>query len=144
MFRSLRSLFTMLIILGLLATNVLTLTSAAFGALISGLIPNNLGFRTVYQKNQQVLDRQRAATQRMGTRTVQRTKRSATRMVRRTATSWIPFVGTAVAATYVVIEVKDMCDSLRDLEDIYSLMQIDANSLYDESLLSLCKSTVEP
>lgn len=145
MFRALRSAFILITILGLITTNILTMTSTAFNSLISSLIPDNLGVRTIHQKNTQMLDRQRAATQRMGNRTIERTKRSVVRVVRRTATSWIPFVGTAVAGAYVVIEAKDMCDSLRDLDELYSVMEISENSsLYDDTLLSLCQAGEEP
>jgi Pyruvate/2-oxoacid:ferredoxin oxidoreductase gamma subunit len=71
-------------ILGLLATNVLTLTSTAFNAAMSGALATATGIRTVSSMMQtkiaaqdKVIKKQKAATKRFGTRLTSRTKRVA-------------------------------------------------------------------
>ena len=82
-------------ILGLLTTNILTLTNAAFNAALSGLIGTALGVHTVSSMMQSKIASQnttinkhktsaikrKAATRRFGTRLVSRTKRVAAKSI---------------------------------------------------------------
>ena len=96
--------------LGLLATNVLTLTSMAFNAALSGALATATGVRTVsnmhhsriasqdatIKKQQTSAIKRKAATKRFGTRLASRTKRVAAKSIAAIPAEAIPFLGVGV------------------------------------------------
>ena len=90
--------------LALITTNILTLTSTAFNAALSGLMGTALGVRTVSSLMQAKIASQgktnnlkrKAATKKFGTRLASRTKRGAAKSIAAIPAESIPFFGVAV------------------------------------------------
>jgi hypothetical protein len=90
-----KRLLLILTFLALIATNILTLTSTAFNAALSGLVGTALGIRTVSSMMQSKLTskdkiikthkataiKRKAATRKFGTRLASRTKRVAAKSI---------------------------------------------------------------
>lgn len=139
MYRWLKRILITAMIVGLLISNVLSLTSAAFSSLISGVITGATGIKTLSQLNKEALDRQRLAVKRIGNRLVERTKRMIARTTVSSTVKWIPILGGTVAVGLTIWELSDYCDSLQDLDELYKDMDID-----DEAMaLELCKAPDE-
>ena len=97
-------------VLALLTTNILTLSSTAFNAALSGLMGTALGIRTVSSMMQTKLTSQdkaiknqaavqakgKAAAKKFGTRLASRTKRVAVKSIAAIPAEAIPFLGVAV------------------------------------------------
>jgi anti-sigma factor RsiW len=139
MIRWLRRLITLAIILALLASNILTLTSAAFNGLLSGIVAGATGIKTLSHLNAQRLDSQRNAVKRMGTRMRARTAKMAARSTMGNSVTWIPFVGASLAVALTIWELADLCESIQDLDQLYQEMDIE-----DESVpLDICKAATD-
>ncbi len=140
MLRWLKRLVITAIMIGLLISNMLTLTSSAFNALLSGAIAGATGVKTLAYINKETLERQRAAVKRMGTRMKSRTVRIASRSSMGNTVAWIPIVGASLAVALTVWELSDLCDNMKDLDKLYQDMEID-----DEPVpLDICQSTEQP
>ncbi len=99
----LRRLLLTCTILGLLATNVLTLTSAGFNAALSGFMSTALGVTTVSEAFQSNIAKEQAAAKtrkvvarKFGTRLASRTKRVAAASVAAIPAEAIPFLDVGV------------------------------------------------
>ena len=117
----------------LLTTNLLTLTSVAFNAAVSGMMATALGVQTVAEVMSQrlaskdrVIKQQRAAAvkrkaavRKFGTRLSVRTKRVATRSIAPIPAEAIPYLGIAVLITGTAYELYEACQSIKDLEELY-------------------------
>ena len=120
--------------LALIATNILTLTNAAFNAAVSGLIGTALGIRTVsnmmqtklagqdkaIKKHQSTAIKRKAATRKFGKRLASRTKRVAAKSIAAIPAESIPFIGVAVLIADTGYELYAACESIRDLDELYS------------------------
>ena len=105
-----KRLLLTLTFLALIATNILTLTSTAFNAAVSGLMGTALGIRTVsslmqskitsqdkaIKKHKATAIKRKAATRKFGTRLASRTKRVAAKCIAAIPAESIPFIGVAV------------------------------------------------
>jgi hypothetical protein len=119
--------------LALIATNILTLTSSAFNAALSGLMGSVLGVRTVsgmmqakiarqdsaIKKQSAVQAKRKAATRRFGTRLASRTKRVAAKSIAAIPAESIPFLGAAVLIADTGYELYAGCETMRDLDELY-------------------------
>ncbi|MEP1472170.1 MAG: hypothetical protein ABJK25_14455 [Halieaceae bacterium] len=119
--------------LALLTTNILTLTSTAFNAAISGLMGTALGVRTVssimqskiasqnstIKKHQTSAIERKAATKRFGTRLASRTKRVAAKSIAAIPAESIPFIGVAVIIADTGYELYAACETITDLDQLY-------------------------
>jgi hypothetical protein len=140
------------VIVCLLAGNVLTLTSTAFNAALSGLLATTLGVRTVSAVLQERLDardrtlrrqaddlaRQRAAARRFGARLAARTKRVASKSLAAIPAEAIPVVGVAVLIAETGYELYAACETLRDLDRLYAELGVAAQTPED-TLESVCR-----
>jgi hypothetical protein len=113
--------------LALITTNVLTLTSTAFNAAISGLMGTALGVHTVSEVLRGKVDAQKKtitrqktvavnrkkATKRFGTRLVSRTKRVAAKSIAATPAESISFLGVAVLIADTGYELYAACETVR-------------------------------
>lgn len=125
-------------IIALLITNVLTVTSAAFSAILAGAITGVTGLKT--HLNSEALDRQRMAAKRFGSRMIERTKKMVARTVTSSTVKWIPILGGTVAVGLTIWELSDHCDSLRDLNELYNEMDIEEEAVP----IDVCNSPAEP
>ena len=121
-------------LLGLLATNILTLTNAAFNAAISGALATATGIRTVssmlqskiasqdatIKKQKNTAIKRKAAARRFGTRLTTRTKRVATKSIAAIPAEAIPFLGVAVLIADTGYELYAACETVSDLDQLYS------------------------
>ncbi|NQY03407.1 MAG: hypothetical protein HRT76_09130 [Halieaceae bacterium] len=122
----------------LIATYVLTLTSVAFNAALSGAISTAFGIQTVADIaaqrlagkdriiRQQMADtaKRRAAVRKFGNRLSARTKRVATRSVAAIPAEAIPYLGIAVLITGTAYELYEACQSVQDLEILYDALSL--------------------
>jgi hypothetical protein len=139
MIKWLRRLFLTAVILTLLITNVLSLTSTAVNAALTGLVATALGISTVTGMLHKKIASHRAANTRlqskvalhktsvrnMGQRLASRSKRIATLSLTEVAASFIPFAGMTLIAAGTAYELSLMCRSLRDLLEIHIQMEIE-------------------
>jgi hypothetical protein len=114
-------------ILGLLATNVLTLTNAAFNAALSGAISTAFGVATVTEALQSKIAKQQAAAKsrkvaarKFGTSLATRTKRVAAASVASIPAEAIPFLGVGLMVAGTAYELYEACESMRDLDELYA------------------------
>jgi hypothetical protein len=144
--------------LALIATNLLTLTHAAFNAALSGLIGTYLGVRTVssamqaklasksatinkqkstLQKQKATTLKRKAATRRFGTRLASRTKRVVGKSIAAIPAESIPFLGVAVLIADTGYEVYAACETMRDLDELYSNLGM-ADETPDDAMHTAC------
>jgi hypothetical protein len=128
-----RRLLLTTIILALIATNVLTLTSTAFNAAISGLLSTALGIQTVSSALQHKLGAskarmaaQKTATRRFGTKVTTRTKKLVATTVAELPAEAIPVLGITVLIAATAYEIKLACDELDDLDELYRELGMEA------------------
>jgi hypothetical protein len=119
-----KRLLLTLTFLALIATNILTLTSTAFNAALSGLMGTALGIRTVssmmqtklagqdkaIKKHKATATRRKAATRNFGTRLASRTKRVAAKSIAAIPAESIPFIGVAVLIADTEYELYAACE----------------------------------
>ena len=121
----LRRLLITCTIFGLLATNILTMTSAAFNAALSGFRSTALGVATVTEALRSRIDKQRAAAnsrkvaaRKFGSRLAARTKRVAAASVVAIPAEAIPVLGVGVLVAGTAYKLYEACESMLDLEDL--------------------------
>ena len=114
-------------LLGLLATNILTLTSTAFNAALSGFMSATLGVATVTEalqskiaKQDQAMKKRKAVTRKFGNRLATRTKRVAAASVAAIPGEAIPLLGIGILVAGTAYELYEACESMRDLEEFYA------------------------
>jgi hypothetical protein len=137
--------------LALITTNILTLTSTAFNAAISGLIGTALGIRTVssmmqtkiasqgktIKKQAAIQVKRKAATRRFGTRLATRTKRVAAKSIAAIPAESVPFIGVAVLIADTGYELYAACETVRDLDQLYVDLEMEGE-VQEDAMHSLC------
>ena len=151
MFTWIRRIFITIALLGLVTSNVLSLTHSAFNAALSGIVSTAFGVRTVSGmmqakiasqgvelKKQAALqaDRQRSA-RKFGARLASRTKRVAAKSIAAIPAEAIPFVGVAVLIADTGYELYAACETLRDLDELYRELGIEEGTP-DDTMHSVC------
>ena len=113
-------------ILGLLATNILTLTSTAFNAALSGLMGTALGVATVTDalnnkiaKQDKAIEKRKSVTRKFGNRLATRTKRVAAASVAAILGEAIPILGFGLLVAGTAYELYEACESMKDLDELY-------------------------
>ena len=136
----------------LIASNILTLTSTAFNAAVSGLLGTALGVRTVSSmmqskitSQQRAITKQRAATirnkaatRKFGARLASRTRRVAAKSIAALPAESIPFLGIAVLIADTGYELYAACETITDLDQLYSDLGL-ADEIPDDAMLSVCE-----
>ena len=119
-------------ILGLLATNVLTLTSTAFNAALSGFMSTAMGVATVAEalntriaKQDQAVKKRKAVARKFGNRLTARTKRVAAASVAAIPGEAIPFLGVGILVAGTAYELYEACESMKDLDELYAGLGMD-------------------
>jgi hypothetical protein len=141
MFTWIKRLVVTATLLALIGTNILTLTHTAFNAALSGLMGTYLGVRTVssllqsklaskntaikkqkaiFKKHKTITLKRKAATRRFGTRLANRTKRVVGKSIAAIPAESIPFLGVAVLIADTGYEVYAACETMEDLDQLYS------------------------
>ena len=146
-----KRLLLALIFLALVATNILTLTSTAFNAAISGLAGTALGIRTVsammqtrftaqektIRKHQSTTLKRKAATRKFGTRLAGRTRRVAAKSIAAIPAESIPFIGVAVLIADTGYELYAACETIEDLDQLYADLGM-ADETPEDVMHSVC------
>ena len=139
----------------LVATNILTLTSTAFNTAVSGLVGTALGVRTVsgmlqsklasqgqaIKKQKATSLKRKAATRKFGSRLTSRTKRVAAKSLAAIPAESIPFIGVGVLIADTGYELYAACESMRDLDELYSSLGISdgvSGEVSDDAMLDVC------
>ena len=131
--------------MALVVTNILTLTSTAFNAALSGALSSALGVTTVADlMSQRLANKERALTQaqtkltnkkaavrKFGTRLTSRTKRVAARSIAAIPAESVPYLGIAAVIAATGYEFYEACESMRDLEDLYLALEVDESTSGD-------------
>ena len=137
--------------LALIVTNVLTLTNSAFNAALSGLMSTKLGVQTVSDTLRGKLDankktikkqtiahtKRKAATRRFGTRLASRTRRVAAESIAAIPGGAIPLLGLSLLIAGTSYELYEACNSMKDLDELYSDMGM-TDETPDDVLHSVC------
>jgi hypothetical protein len=138
-------------LLALITTNILTLTSTAFNAALSGFIGTALGVRTVssvmqarlanqdktIRKQAATQARRKAATKRFGGRLASRTKRVAAKSIAAIPAEAIPFLGVAVLIADTGYELYAACETMRELDALYVALDVQED-VSGEAVQSVC------
>ncbi len=141
--------------LALIATNILALTNTAFNAAVSGVMGTAFGIRTVssmmqskitshstaIKKQKATTLKRKAATRRFGTRLASRTKRVAAKSIAAIPAESIPFIGVAVLIADTGYELYAACETVEDLDQLYSDMGM-ADETPDDVMHSVCHPTM--
>lgn len=152
MFRILRSAVFLCLTLGLLASNILLLTSAAFNAAVSTAMATTLGVSTVTSVLSNKLNAQQKQLQNLQTRQIKRagavrgfgrkltarTQRVAARGIAAIPAESLPYVGAAVVVASVAYELYEACQTMKDLDTLYSELGI-SGEMSDDAINSICK-----
>ena len=145
-----RRLVITLTILGLLASNILTLTSTAFNAALSGVISTAFGVVTVTEVLQSRIARERleaksrkAAVRRFGTRLTARTKRVAAASVASIPAEMVPVVGAGILIAGTAYELYEACESMKDLDELYAGLDLE-DDVPEEVWASVCEVDLLP
>jgi hypothetical protein len=137
--------------LTLITTNILSLTSTAFNAALSGLMGTALGIRTVssmmqskivsqdktIKKHKATTINRKAATRRFGTRLATRTKRVAAKSIAAIPAESIPFIGVAVLIADTGYELYAACETVRDLDQLYADLGM-VDEVPDDAMSGVC------
>lgn len=139
MFLVLRKMALLTVLIALLASNVLTLTSTAFNAALSGALATALGVRTVtgalsaqlhsreaaLARNQAAALQRKAATRRFGQSLVARSRRVAARGIAAIPVESVPYIGIAAIVAGTAYELYAMCQTMTDLSTLYAELGVD-------------------
>jgi hypothetical protein len=137
--------------LALIITNILTLTSTAFNAAVSGLMGTAMGIRTVssamqtkiasqdkvIKKQKTVTANRKAATRKFGTRLTSTTKRVAAKSIAAVPAESIPFIGVAVLIADTGYELYAACETVQDLDQLYADLGMEGE-VPDGAMDSVC------
>ena len=137
--------------LALIATNILTLTNAAFNAAVSGLLGTAFGIRTVssllqskiaaqdlaIKKHKATAMKRRVATRKFGARLASRTKRVAAKSIAAIPAEAIPFIGVAVIVADTSYELYAACQNIKDLDQLYTEFVM-SDETPDDAMHSVC------
>jgi len=131
--------------LALIATNILTLTSAAFNASVSGLMSTVLGVQTVAdtltRKNKAAAVKRKATVRRFGSRLTSRTKRVAATSIAAIPAESVPFLGVSLLIAGTGYELYEACQSIKDLDQMYFDLGMD-DETPDDVLHSVCNPSL--
>ncbi|EAQ98164.1 hypothetical protein [Congregibacter litoralis] len=151
MLRLLRHSAVLITLVTLLASNVLLLTSSAFNAAISTALATTLGVRTASaalstrlagsERQLQTLKRTQlrrsASVKGFGRSLTARTKRVAARGIAAIPAESLPYIGAAVVVSSMVYELYEACETLRELDTLYTDLGL-AETVPDDAMRSLC------
>ena len=127
MLLTLRRLFSTLMIIALLASNVLSLSWDAFQIAASGLL-SAASIPTLHAKRTAAAQQKKLLVKKAGANIRKRTLRSAAVNVGSMAGEAVPYLGVAVILAATAYELKLACDNLLDLEGLYADFSIDGES----------------
>ncbi len=148
---TIRRLGLALLFMALIVTNVLTLTSSAFNAALSGLLSSAFGVHTVFDRmsgsikaRDAKISRQRAAgikrkaaTRKFGGRLLSRTQRVAAKSIAAIPAESIPFIGVAVLIADTGYELYAACETVRELDQLYATLGM-ADEIADAAMQDVC------
>ena len=137
-------------LLGLLASNVLTLTSTAFNAAVSGFMSTALGVATVTDALQskiatqdKAIKKRKAATRKFGNRLTARTKRVAAASVAAIPAEAIPLLGVGLLVAGTAYELYEACESMKDLDELYAGLDME-DELPGDAVSEVCGGEFTP
>ncbi len=137
MYKLIKILFFTGLFIGLLITNVLTLTSTAFNALLSGALATYGGVQTVSQK---IFARQavkKSAVRTLGKRMIARTGRIAVTAVSSLPLKALPVLGVTAVIAGTIWELQQLCAGLNDISLLYAEMDIEEDTP-DDTYQQVC------
>ena len=137
--------------MALVVTNVLTLTSTAFNAALSGAMSTALGVRTVadvmsqrlaakdtaIKRAQATKTKRKVATKKFGAQLTARTKRVAARSIAAIPAEAIPYLGIAAVLAATSYELYEACQSMKDLAELYASLEVQGDPS-DDTMQAVC------
>lgn len=137
MFTWFRRFILLIMFLGLLATNVLTLTSTAFNAALTGLVATTVGIKSVTSKLHAQVAYQKSSVRNMGRKLTARTKRIAAYSILEVPSSMVPYAGMAILVAGTAWELKQLCEGLYELEELYTEIELE-EEVDSDALRKVC------
>jgi len=136
-------LFSATLILTLLVSNVLTLTSSKFNALLSGGLATISGVETLAQKQEKKARKRKMAIKKHGSNLIKRTVRTGKKSVSSAGVKAIPFFGGAAALTMTALEIQAACENISDMDVIYQEMGVTKEEIVDGvDVRSICNPSI--
>ena len=136
-------LFSVALILALLISNVLTLTSGTFNALLSGGLATISGVETLAQKQERKAAKRKMAIKKHGSNLINRTVRAGKKSVSSAGVKAIPFIGGAAALTMTALEIQAACKNISDMDVIYQEMGVTKEEIVDGvNVRSICNPSI--
>lgn len=129
----LRRAVVLLLLIASLALNVATVTSTAVFAAVSAVVSAATGLTTVAAREAGLQATRRGAVRQTAQQVTTRMQRSAARSSASVFAEAIPFVGIGVIAAALALEIRDACDTARDMHVLDGLM---ADPLADPAILA--------
>ncbi|MEM7691950.1 MAG: hypothetical protein AAF194_05830 [Pseudomonadota bacterium] len=131
MFRLLGRSLLLLVFAGSVTSNILLLTSTTFNAAVSTALAATMGVRTVSSALSAKLTTSQsrnatraAATRKFGRSLAARTSRVAARSLAAVPAEAVPYVGAAVIVGTLSYELYEACQTLNDLNGLYTSLGI--------------------
>ncbi len=134
--------------LALIVTNILTLTNAAFNTAVSSLMGTAFGIQTVSDvlrgkvnaRNKTIKNR-KLATRKFGKKVTRRTNKLVATTLAELPGEAIPMLGIPILLAATAYEIKLACESLDDLDQLYSDMGM-TNKTPEGVLDNVCHPTI--
>ena len=134
------------VILALLTTNILSITSGTFHGVMYKLLSHDpyeafLNNSPIKQNEalKTRLEAHRVKVKNVSERIVKRTARNVTTNVSSIVGEAIPYVGIATVIAITALDVKDGCDTVRDINEISKSLEIES---IDDTEISVCSMKV--
>lgn len=118
----LRRAVVLFLLLASLALNIATVTSTAVFAAVSGAVSAATGLTTVATREAGLHAKRRGAVRKTARQVTTRMQRSAARSSASVFAEAIPFVGIGVIAAVLALELRDACDTARDMHVLDGMM----------------------
>ncbi len=138
MFRLVERITFLSIIAALLATNVLTVTNAAFHEKLFDLF-SSLPIPYSQFPNNSLIHKQRSSARKVSKRIANRTVRTVTRNVGSVVPEAIPYLGVGVMLSVTAMDVIDGCATMRDVHELLQTFNVKG---VDEQLNEVCSMVV--
>jgi len=128
---TIRRTITWVCLLGLIASNILSLTWGAFNASLSTALYAATNVETVMQKRTK-------AAKRYGKKAVRRASKIAKRTVASIPMEIIPYAGAAAVLSFAALDLADYCGSMKDVDALYADMDLEKETKEGSMTKKVC------
>jgi hypothetical protein len=137
-----KRLTLLFVFVALIALNVATLVSGVVFNTLSGLVERVTTIDTPHRQIQQRALRQKAVAQQVKRKGLHRAKRLVAYQALEATSSYLPLLGTAVVIGGTAWELKQLCDSLNDMNDLQAVFELEPEEDEAGILESACNPSL--